>query len=66
VLVTAPPVDAAANQALIHLLAEMLGCPRRDLWIVHGHTSRQKVVAVRGLSPETIRKHLAPTAKSRP
>ena len=26
--VTAPPVDAAANQALIELLAEKLGCSR--------------------------------------
>jgi len=66
VQVTAPPVDAAANQALINLLAEMLDCPRRSLWIVRGHTSRQKVVAVQGMSPEAIRQRLIPTTKSGP
>jgi uncharacterized protein len=59
VQITAPPVDARANQALIELLAKTLDCPRRDLWIVRGHTSRQKIVAVQGLTPEAIRQRLA-------
>lgn len=42
--VTAPPVDSAANEALLRLLAEVLDCPRRNVHLVRGHTSRHKVV----------------------
>src|SRR5882672_3666439 len=38
--VTAPPVDAAANEALLRLLAEILACHRSQLKLVRGHTSR--------------------------
>lgn len=52
--VTAPPVDAAANEALVRLLAEELGCPRNHVELVRGHTSRHKVVMVYGLKPEEV------------
>ena len=42
--VTAPPVDAAANEALLRLLAERLDCPRRRVELVRGHTSRHKQI----------------------
>ena len=58
VKVTAPPVDAAANEALIQLLADQLGCRRNQVELVRGHTSRHKVVKLRGLSPETVRAKL--------
>ena len=48
--VTAPPVDAAANQALIDLLAEKLGCARGAVQIVRGKTSRHKTIWIGGLS----------------
>jgi len=48
--VTAPPVDSAANQALIDLLAEKLGCSRGAVQIVHGKTSRHKKILITGLS----------------
>ena len=48
--VTAPPVDAAANQALVHFLAETLGCPRSAVQIVRGQASRHKTVAIAGVS----------------
>ncbi|HWH68284.1 MAG TPA: DUF167 domain-containing protein, partial [Candidatus Sulfotelmatobacter sp.] len=35
--VTAPPVDAAANEALVRLLAEQLDCPRNHVELVRGH-----------------------------
>jgi uncharacterized protein (TIGR00251 family) len=57
--VTAPPVDAAANEALVRLLAESLGCPRDHLELVRGHTSRHKIVKVFGLSPEELAQKLA-------
>jgi uncharacterized protein len=50
--VTAPPVEAAANEALVRLLAETLDCPRRRVEILRGHTSRHKTVKVYGLRPE--------------
>jgi uncharacterized protein (TIGR00251 family) len=52
--VTAPPVDAAANEALVRLLAETLDCPRGCVELVRGHTSRHKVVKLHGLSAEAV------------
>jgi uncharacterized protein (TIGR00251 family) len=46
--VTAPPVDAAANEALVKLLAEALGCPRNAVVLVRGKTSRHKVLFLQG------------------
>lgn len=45
----APPVDGAANEALVELLAEALDVPRRQIRIVSGGTSRSKVVEVDGI-----------------
>jgi uncharacterized protein (TIGR00251 family) len=52
--VTAPPVDAAANEALVRLVAEALDCPRNRIELVRGQTSRHKVVKVSGLSEEVV------------
>ena len=54
VKVTAPPVDAAANEALIQLLAETLDCPRSRVEILRGHTSRHKVIKLHGLSADAV------------
>ena len=56
--VTAPPVDAAANQALIELLAEKLDCPRGRVELVRGQTSRHKTVKLHGFTPEEVMKNL--------
>lgn len=48
--VTAPPVDSAANQALIDLLAEALDCPRGRIQITRGQTSRHKIVEIANLT----------------
>ena len=58
VKVTAPPVDAAANEALVRLLAECLACPRGAVRLLRGHTSRHKVVSIQGLAPETVLERL--------
>lgn len=47
--VKAAPVDGAANAALIELLAQVLGVPRRAVRIVHGESSRNKVVEIAGV-----------------
>jgi len=52
--VTAPPVDAAANEALIRLLAEKLDCPRNKVELVRGHASRHKTIRIHGLGPEDV------------
>jgi len=48
--VTASPVDSAANEAVLRLLAEQLECARNQVELVRGHTSRHKVVKLHGLS----------------
>jgi hypothetical protein len=54
VRVMAPAVEGAANNALIRLLADELGIARRDIQIVAGASSRQKLVVVDGVDPEAI------------
>jgi uncharacterized protein (TIGR00251 family) len=49
VRVMAPAVEGAANTALIRLLADDLGISRRDVRIVAGATSRQKLVVIEGV-----------------
>jgi uncharacterized protein (TIGR00251 family) len=55
---TAPPVDGAANEALVALLAESLKIPKRQIRIVHGATGRQKTVEIMGLAEQEIEKRL--------
>ena len=55
VRLAAPPVDGAANEELVRLLARRLGVARRDVSIVGGATSRSKLVDVRGVSVEAVR-----------
>ena len=50
----APPVDGAANDALVALLADLLDVPRRGVRIVTGATSRTKTVEVHGVSPADV------------
>jgi uncharacterized protein (TIGR00251 family) len=50
----APPVDGAANEALIELLADRLRVAKRDVRIVSGLTARRKVVEVDGVTPEQV------------
>jgi uncharacterized protein YggU (UPF0235/DUF167 family) len=54
VRVTAPPIEGAANQALVRLLAEELGLARRSVRLVAGAAGRQKLIVVEGLSAEEL------------
>ncbi len=56
---TAPPVDGAANEALLALLAERLALPRRAISIVRGATGRQKTIEIAGLTLEDIARKLS-------
>lgn len=57
--VTAPPVDAAANEALVRLLAERLGCGRGKVELIRGQTSRHKVLKLHGLTAKAAWQALA-------
>jgi uncharacterized protein (TIGR00251 family) len=53
---TAPPVDGAANKALVELLAGTFGIPARNVTIVSGTSSRTKVVELEGVTEERVRR----------
>jgi uncharacterized protein (TIGR00251 family) len=57
--VSAPPVDSAANAALLRLLAGMLNCPRGSLRLVRGATARHKRIVVAGLTPDEVLRRLS-------
>jgi uncharacterized protein (TIGR00251 family) len=58
VSVLAPPVEGQANEAVLRALAAVLGVPRREVSLVAGDASRQKVVEVRGLEETALRAKL--------
>jgi uncharacterized protein (TIGR00251 family) len=49
VALTAPPVEGAANKALLEFLAEVLGVPKSKIELISGWTSRHKVLRVQGV-----------------
>ena len=49
VRVTMPPAGGRANSAVIHTLADRLGVRPRDIEIVRGRASRDKVARVHGI-----------------
>jgi uncharacterized protein (TIGR00251 family) len=53
VRLAAPPVDNAANEALVALVATRLGIARRQVRIVAGVASRRKMIEIEGVSAET-------------
>ena len=52
--VTAPPVDAAANQALVEFLADKLDCSRGRVELLRGQTSRHKTILLHGFQPDEV------------
>jgi len=52
--VAAPPVDGAANGALIEFFASAFHVPRRAVHIVSGDRGRQKRVAIDGVTREQM------------
>jgi len=57
--VTAPPVDGAANAAVIELVAEAFGVPRGAVEVIAGASSRRKTLRVRGATAARL-EELAP------
>ncbi len=58
VRVTAPPVDGRANAALCRLIAKRVGVAVRNVSVMQGVGSREKVVRVEGVSAEALRRAL--------
>jgi uncharacterized protein (TIGR00251 family) len=54
VSVTAPPEDGRANEAVLALLREEYNLQRSQLALLSGQTNRNKVVLVRGLTPQQL------------
>lgn len=58
VKVTAPPVEGAANEAVIKLLSKQLGLRACDIQIASGDSSRDKLVVIEGCEREDFLKRL--------
>jgi uncharacterized protein len=58
VRLAAPPVDGAANAALLEFLHITLQVPRRQLTLVSGERGRDKTVRVDGLTPSEVESRL--------
>ena len=57
VRLTAPPVDGAANSALIKLLAKKTGVARSRVRIVSGERGRSKLVEFEGVTLDELKEH---------
>lgn len=58
VKVAAPAVEGKANAALLEFIADRLGVPPRAVSLVSGEKSRDKLIAIAGLTPEDARAKL--------
>ncbi|MGI6065342.1 MAG: DUF167 domain-containing protein [Bacillota bacterium] len=56
--ITAPPVDGAANEAVIRYFADIFRVPKKGVTVVSGLTSRQKTIKVIGITPEEVKRKL--------
>ena len=58
VRLAAPPVEGAANDALVEFLAGLLRLPRRAVHIVSGERGRNKCIAITGVTADAVRQLL--------
>jgi uncharacterized protein len=57
-LLTAPPVGGAANDACLRFLADLLRVSRSRLSIIRGERARRKLIRIANTSPEALRTSL--------
>jgi uncharacterized protein (TIGR00251 family) len=58
VKITAPPVEGAANAAVVKFIAESLGIRKSQVELVSGEKSREKTLRIVGLSLDETRSRL--------
>jgi uncharacterized protein (TIGR00251 family) len=58
VRVAEAPERGRANEAVLDLIAEALSLPRRDVSLVAGHGSRDKIVEIDGIAEDETRHRL--------
>ena len=56
VRLAAPPVEGAANEALVEYFAGLLRLPRRAVRIVSGEHGRRKRIAIAGVTAHAVRR----------
>lgn len=56
--VSAPPEDGRANEAVVELMAELLGIKRRQVTVSRGMSSRTKLIEVAELEADTVEQRL--------
>ena len=66
VRLAAPPVDGAANEALVRILAQAFNTPRDAISIVAGKSSKLKRVGVRGVSSDALLALAEPSGSNGP
>ncbi len=49
VYLTKPPVDGAANEQLVEVLSEFFEVKKRDVILIKGSQSRNKIVEIKGI-----------------
>jgi uncharacterized protein (TIGR00251 family) len=59
VKLTSPPVEGKANKELIEMLAKEFGVPKKNIEIISGQSSRNKIVRLYGVKgfQETQQRH---------
>ena len=65
VRLTAIPERGRANEALVELLADSLGVPKRAVQITRGHGSRDKWVSIEGLDHSELERRLGNAVRHR-
>jgi uncharacterized protein (TIGR00251 family) len=66
VRVAAPPEKGRANDALVHLLADVVAVPRSAVAVVSGYGGRDKIVEVAGVAPAEVERRLSSVAGGEP
>lgn len=56
--IAAPPVEGKANKELVSYLSDVLDVSKGSVRIVKGHTQRNKVIAVDGVSSAAMMKRI--------
>jgi uncharacterized protein (TIGR00251 family) len=58
--ISAPPAKGKANRELVAYLSRLLGIGKDNISIIKGHTARNKIIAIDGMSQDSVMKLLLP------